>query len=106
MINSLESPGQVLLLQLSKEDLKAIIRDTFHELLKDIPFRTKQEDQKDLLKMDEVCDLLKVSRVTVHQWKKTGRIPFHRISNRVFFKKSEVMNSLNKIDLSNPLKSR
>jgi predicted site-specific integrase-resolvase len=49
--------------------------------------------------MDDVCNLLQVSWVTINKWKKSGRIPFHRISNRVFYKKSEILESLEKIDL-------
>ncbi len=55
-----------------------------------------EEDQ--LIKIDEVCKILQVSKVTVHSWKKAGKIPFHRISNKVYFKKSEILEALQKIE--------
>jgi excisionase family DNA binding protein len=54
----------------------------------------KEEDP--FLKIDEVCKMLSVSRVTIHNWKRQGILPFHRISNKIYFKKSEVMASLKK----------
>jgi excisionase family DNA binding protein len=51
-----------------------------------------------LIKIDEVCKILNVSKVTVFNWKKSGKIPFHRISSQIFFRKSEVLDSLKRIN--------
>ena len=47
-----------------------------------------------LFKIDEIAELLSVSKVTIHDWKRKGKVPFHRIGSRVYFKKSEVLESL------------
>ena len=44
--------------------------------------------------IQEIVKFLRVSRMTVHKWKEQGKIPFRRISSRIFFKRSEVLESL------------
>jgi len=38
--------------------------------------------------------LFSVSLVTIADWMKTGKLPYHRINSRIFFKKSEVLEAL------------
>jgi excisionase family DNA binding protein len=45
-------------------------------------------------KISEVAERYNVSEVTVHQWKKEGKIPFHRFGNRIFFFFSETDQAL------------
>ena len=81
----------------SKEELTDLIRVTIFDCLN--PAQAKElEKNNDLLKIEEVCKILQVSEVTVHKWKKMGKIPFHRISNRIFFKRSEIHQALKKVD--------
>lgn len=53
-----------------------------------------------LLSIDDMCKVFKVSRVTIHTWKKEGRIPYFKVSRRVYFDYDEVIKSLQKYDLS------
>jgi excisionase family DNA binding protein len=64
---------------------------------------TGSDGEGELIKIGEVCKLLKVSKVTVFAWIKEKKIPCHRIGRRLFFKKQEVINSL-KNSLNNGLK--
>jgi len=52
----------------------------------------KEEDK--LLCRKDVARLLSVSLVTISAWTKSGKLPYHRIGSRIFFKKSEVMDSI------------
>lgn len=52
----------------------------------------KQEDS--LLKAEEAAELLQVSEMTLYKWRKAGIIPFHRISSRIYFKKSELIEAM------------
>lgn len=45
----------------------------------------------------ETAQILGVSLVTLNEWTKTGTIQGYRISSRVRYKKSEVLNSLTKV---------
>ncbi len=48
---------------------------------------------EELLTINEVSKILKVSRRTINHWVKQGRLPHVRLSNRILrFKASEIMN--------------
>lgn len=49
---------------------------------------------EDLLTITDIQKIFNVSKVTVHKWKKTGLIPFYKMNRKVYFKKSEVINSM------------
>ncbi|RZK18619.1 MAG: DNA-binding protein [Flavobacterium sp.] len=44
--------------------------------------------------MDEVISFLKVSKVTIHNWKKKGIINSHKIGRKLYFKHAELMNAI------------
>lgn len=78
------------------DELKALIKDSIIEVLEE-KTNPKQPDKEDqLIRLNEACQLLKVSKVTIHNWKRAGLIPFYRISNKIYFKKDELINSLKK----------
>lgn len=81
---------------MSKEELKTLIHDSFHESVTTLS-ASQKSPVNDLVKIEDVCKALKLSKVTIHKWKKQGLLPFHRISNRIFFKMTEVIESLKKI---------
>jgi len=53
---------------------------------------TIQTDE--LLNVEETCKFLRVSKVTIHKWKKRKLIVSYRIGRRIYFKKHELINSL------------
>ena len=53
---------------------------------------TIQTDE--LLNVEEACKFLRVSKVTIHKWKKRKLIVSYRIGRRIYFKKHELINSL------------
>mgnify|MGYP006194494413 FL=1 len=56
---------------------------------------TSTED--DLLSRDEVCTLLKISLTTLNNYTRAGKLKKHSICNRVLYKKSEVLASVQSI---------
>lgn len=54
-------------------------------------------EESTLLTIQEASTLLNVSLSTLHSYKKQGKLPFHRIGRRVYFKKTEILEALNKI---------
>ena len=44
--------------------------------------------------MKEVCTLLKVSKVTIHTWKKAGIIPFDKVCGKLLFDKQAILNKI------------
>jgi len=47
----------------------------------------------DFLSPDEACALLRISKVTMHKWKKKRIIRSYRIGRKIFFKRSELVSS-------------
>ena len=77
-----------LVVTLHINELKDIISQSIESALSKNP--SKKEDDV-LLKRVDVAKLFSVSLVTITEWMKTGKLPYHRINSRVFFKKSELM---------------
>jgi len=76
------------------ELIKKSVADSFDNELKSFLKNSMKEDEQ-LLKIEEACQLLKVSKVTIHKWKKQNKIRSYRIGRKIYFKKSELLNSLN-----------
>ena len=56
---------------------------------KPVPIQTDE-----LLNVEEACKFLRVSKVTIHKWKKKKLITSYRIGRRIYFKKYELIKSL------------
>ena len=52
------------------------------------------------LTRSEVCKLLKIDLSSLHRWRKEGKLPSYGMGNRVYFKRSEVEQIINKNKLS------
>jgi excisionase family DNA binding protein len=48
----------------------------------------------ELLNVEEVCKFLRVSKVTIHKWKKKKLIVSYRIGRRIYFKKHELIKAM------------
>jgi hypothetical protein len=84
---------QVLLCPIPLEELEA----RFQRIVKEEINKKDQEATLErLLSPEETRKLFAppVSKVTLHHWAKQGRIKQHRIGGRVFYKYSEVLDSL------------
>ena len=100
--------SNLILHSLSEEDLKKLIQECLFKALEEQqylkPATEHNQVTDELIKLSEAARLLKVSKVTIHSWKRKGLIPFYRISNKIYFKKSEVLAALKKANNSNRLK--
>jgi excisionase family DNA binding protein len=69
------------------------------EVLKDLLPKPQPQTQTDkLLTRKEVCTLLQISLVTVHNWTKQGILNPYRIGNKLRFKESEVLEALQSVN--------
>ncbi len=78
------------------EDLSNLIETSFEKCFRkyqEIQFE-KPKDPEELLTIEDLVKMFNVSKVTIHKWKKKGIIPFYKMNRRVFFKKSEVIESM------------
>ena len=84
------------LIVVERDDLRGMIEEIIQNNLTSFT-DTKKEDQSsddELIKIQQVAELFGVSKVSVHAWKKAGKLPFYRISRKIYFKKSEVLEAL------------
>jgi excisionase family DNA binding protein len=87
--------SDLILTPIPLSELKLIISESIRNEFTNqnsIPIAIEEADP--LLKINDVCKLLSVSRVTIHNWKQKGILPFHRISRKIYFRKSEVFAAL------------
>lgn len=84
--------NNILLSPISLDELETRLVSRFKtELLSTAP-QTSKETEDEFLTAKQVSKLLGVSLVTLHKWKKEGKIKFHRFGTRIRFKRSEILN--------------
>lgn len=89
--NKLRISPREFVATLQVAQLRSIVSEEISAAIAKLP-QTKEEDE--LLKRKQVAKLFSVSLVTISEWCKTGKLPFHRINSRIFFKKSEVIQAM------------
>jgi excisionase family DNA binding protein len=78
--------------------------DFKNEIVKDVVAalkgfaNTSQPDDEKLLTREETAKILLVSLVTLWDWTRKDFIPAYRIGNKVRYKKSEVLEALQKMN--------
>ena len=85
-----------IFIPMTVDQLKLIITECIKKVQ---PEKVPKDKEDELIKIQEVAKLLSVSKVTIHEWKKKGIIPFHRMGRRVFFKKHEILEALKKASI-------
>jgi hypothetical protein len=81
-----------LLVTLNVDELKELIEESVSTALSKLTKPTNEDEA--LLKRKDIGKLFSISQVTVTQWMKSGKLPFHRINTRIFFKKDEIMRAM------------
>ncbi|MCB0471750.1 MAG: helix-turn-helix domain-containing protein [Ignavibacteriae bacterium] len=80
-----------------KEVITAVVEDCVTKALSE---SRGAAIQSDLITRREAAELLGISLPTLGKWTKEGLVPAHRISSRVRYKRSEVIESLKAIKTS------
>ncbi len=66
------------------------------ELEEKLSKKFQPKEPEEYLTRTEVCELLKIDLSTLWRWMKSNKFPFYGIGNRVYCKRSEVEDFLNK----------
>lgn len=80
-----------LLVQLTEEELREIIKASIKEV---IDGNKSYQKSKDILTSKEVLSLLGISISTLYAWKRDGKIPFFRLNGRIYFKYDDIIQLL------------
>ena len=85
-----------------KSLFKSLITETINEQLTLILKNKKDDSQQELITRKEVADYFGVSFVTLRAWEKANIIPKPiRKGSRVYWRKSDIMNNINKKEKNN-----
>ncbi|WP_053970846.1 helix-turn-helix domain-containing protein [Mangrovimonas sp. ST2L15] len=74
------------------DDLLLGVDHKLTKLMNALPSEKNNED--DLLTVDETLSFLKCSKQALWNWRKSGILPSYRLGNRVYYKKSDILNKL------------
>lgn len=88
-------PNEIILSGLSAKDLVELLRPMIAQEVKQI----KDNEPERLLSPAETCKLFqpKISLVTLKVWSQQGRLKDYKIGGRVYYKQSEILESLTTI---------
>lgn len=76
------------------DDLRALVRHEVTTLV--APTAASPPVSDELLTIDQAATLLDVCRQTIHEWKRRGLLPFHKLGKRTYLKKLDLLESLNR----------
>lgn len=74
------------------DELRTIIQECVKSELQN--FKPEIPPDDDLIDSKEACNILGISLVTLHFWRKDGKVRFYSIGTRIRFKKKELMEDL------------
>ena len=77
------------------QDLEDLIRICIRAELKEM---TNNNENADLMKANEVCEYLRISKVTLFNWLRQGKIIGYHLGTRLFFKRTDVDKALIKVE--------
>lgn len=83
---------QFVLSPLPLEEFKQLVMDCVQEGLKASPMQARSvEETHDYFTTEEAAQFLKVSLVSIHNWKRDKGLQFCRIGRSIRFKKSDLV---------------
>jgi excisionase family DNA binding protein len=85
----------ILFYSTSPHDLKTLISEAVKDTI--LGINASVPHQEEYLTRKEVCTLLKISPVTLHDWTVKGLIKGLRINSRIRYKRSDVEKALREI---------
>jgi excisionase family DNA binding protein len=78
-------------------DLKNLITECIYEALAKSKPEGKKHESK-LLTLEDVLKILGVSDTTIYQYRKQGKLRFHKLGRRIYFYEHEVYEDLNNLN--------
>ena len=88
MVNS------ILLENLDAESLKELIKDGIKSQLEDFKETLNTHNPDELLTREQTCKFLQIDSSTLWAWTTKGKVKAYGIGNRRYYKKAELLESL------------
>ncbi|HIB46878.1 MAG TPA: DNA-binding protein [Flavobacteriaceae bacterium] len=87
----------IQMIQMTPEDLQEQISTTIKGSIDTLVKTLSKKPCEEYLTRKEVAQLFKVDLSTVHNWTKSGKIQSYGLGGRLYYKRSEIDNSLVKL---------
>lgn len=86
--------------QISVVELSSIIKNSLREEITNLNQKSlhTSKEQEELLTRKDVLEMLKISSVTLWNWQKTGKVKVYKFSNKCFYKRNEIVDSLKSLN--------
>lgn len=95
---------QIQFIQFTPSELKELISESvkseIQELSKQLKGTQSTAESKEFLNRKETAELFGVSLPTIHLWQNNGILKVYKMSNRCFFRYSELLDTLYKSNRS------
>ena len=88
--------NSILLQNVSPEALTELIKEGVKSQLEDFKKELNFQNVKDdLLSREQVLELLQINSSTLWHWQNKGKITVYKFANKCYYKRSELMGSIN-----------
>ena len=84
---------KIVLISLPMSEFQAIIVDCVKACIQHQP-KNSDKPAEQIMTRDEVCDLLQITKSTLWKRTKSGKLKAYEQGRRVYYKRSEVLESL------------
>ena len=89
--------NSILLQNVSPERLKELIKEGVKSQLNDFKETLQTYNPDELLTREQTCKFLQIDSSTLWAWTNKGRVIAYGIGNRRYYKKAELLNSLQQL---------
>lgn len=86
--------GTIQLIQLTPNELQNAILEGINQKFEELKISFQPKEPTELLTRAETSELLKVNLTTLWNWTRQNKLVSYSIGNRVFYKRTEVLNAL------------
>jgi hypothetical protein len=76
----------------SEDEFRCIIKEALEEARLGQP--TLTHDEEDFLNTHEACEMLRISRTTLHNYVKKGKIVCHKLVSRSYYSRNQIQSAI------------
>ena len=76
------------------EFITEIVGKIKNELFADIKKLFNENQPKEYLSADEVCNRLSITKPTIHEWRKRGILKSYKLGSRVYYRFDEIESAM------------
>jgi hypothetical protein len=91
---------KVLFTSMGRDELQEMVSEVINRKQKPINEQKEEKPSLILYTTKQACDLFHKTRVTLHNWRKKGFLPFRKVNGSVYFTKNDIQDCISRYDHS------